>query len=63
LVTVNELASSDPLTKGIFEQIRQGGGLLGAGVLGLVQLAVAAAGMAIVQKLLGERTGSAFGGG
>jgi ABC-type Fe3+ transport system permease subunit len=63
LITVNELSSSDPLTKGIFEEIRQGGGTLGAGVLGLVQLAVAAAGMAIVQKLLGEKTGSAFGGG
>lgn len=62
LITIHELSSSDPLTKGIFEQIRQGGGTLGAGVLGIVQLAVAAAGMAIVQKMLGEKTGSAFGG-
>ena len=55
---------SDPLTKGIYDQINRGGaGTIPAGTMGLVQLFVAALGMAITQKLLGEKTGTAFGGG
>ena len=55
---------SDPLTKGIYDEINRGGaGTVPAGVMGLVQLLVAGIGMAITQKLLGEKTGTAFGGG
>lgn len=53
---------SDPLTKGIYDEISRGGDLMPAGVMGLVQLFVAGIGMIITQKLLGEKTGTAFGG-
>ncbi|MFX0049852.1 MAG: ABC transporter permease [Candidatus Hermodarchaeota archaeon] len=53
---------SDPLTKGIYDEISRGGEVMPAGILGLVQLLVATIGMAITQRLLGERTGTAFGG-
>ncbi|MHA2243352.1 MAG: ABC transporter permease [Candidatus Hodarchaeales archaeon] len=53
---------SDPLTKGIYDEIKRGGDVAPPGVMGLVQLLVAAIGMAITQKLLGEKTGTAFGG-
>jgi iron(III) transport system permease protein len=52
---------SKPITRGIYNQIRDGGFLI-AGIMGLVQLLVATVGMAITQKLLGEKTGTAFGG-
>jgi ABC-type Fe3+ transport system permease subunit len=54
--------SSDPLTKGIYDEINRGGELMPAGVMGLIQLLVAAIGMTITQRLLGEKTGTAFGG-
>jgi len=54
--------SSDPLTKGIYDEINRGGDIMPAGVMGLIQLLVAAIGMTITQKLLGEKTGTAFGG-
>jgi len=53
---------SDPLTKGIYDEISRGGDMMPAGVMGLVQLIVAGIGMTITQKLLGEKTGTAFGG-
>jgi len=54
---------ADPLTKGIYDEINRGGaGSLVAGNMGLIQLLVAGIGMAITQKLLGEKTGTAFGG-
>ena len=53
---------SDPLTKGIYDEINRGGDVAPAGVMGLVQLIVAGIGMTITQKLLGEKTGTAFGG-
>ena len=53
---------ADPLTKGIYDEIGRGGDVMPAGVMGLVQLLVAAIGMAITQRLLGEKTGTAFGG-
>ncbi len=55
-------STSDPLTKGIYDEISRGGDVMPAGVMGLVQLFVAAVGMVITQKLLGEKTGTAFGG-
>ncbi len=55
--------TSDPLTKGIYDEINRGGDVMPAGVMGLVQLFVATVGMIITQKLLGEKTGTAFGGG
>ena len=54
--------ASDPLTKGIYDEINRGGDVMPAGVMGLVQLLVAGIGMIITQKLLGEKTGTAFGG-
>ncbi|MFX0124686.1 MAG: ABC transporter permease [Candidatus Hodarchaeota archaeon] len=53
---------SDPITKGIYDEINRGGDVAPAGVMGLVQLLVAGIGMVITQKLLGEKTGTAFGG-
>ncbi|MFX1516252.1 MAG: ABC transporter permease [Promethearchaeota archaeon] len=53
---------SDPLTKGIYDEITRGAETMPAGVMGIVQLLVAAIGMTLTQKLLGERTGTAFGG-
>ena len=54
---------SDPLTKGIYDEISRGGyPIAPAGVMGLIQLIVAAIGMTITQRLLGEKTGTAFGG-
>ena len=54
---------ADPLTKGIYDEINRGGaGSMVAGNMGLIQLLVAGIGMAITQKLLGEKTGTAFGG-
>ncbi len=53
---------SDPLTKGIYDEIKRGGDVTPPGVMGLVQLLVAAIGMMITRKLLGEKTGTAFGG-
>jgi iron(III) transport system permease protein len=53
---------SDPLTKGIYDEIGRGGDIMPAGFMGLVQLLVATIGMAITQKILGEKTGTAFGG-
>ncbi|MFX0210338.1 MAG: ABC transporter permease, partial [Candidatus Hodarchaeota archaeon] len=53
---------SDPLTKGIYDEISRGGDMMPAGVMGLIQLIVAGIGMTITQKLLGEKTGTAFGG-
>ncbi|MFW9855834.1 MAG: ABC transporter permease [Candidatus Thorarchaeota archaeon] len=52
---------SKPLTKGLYDRIQDGDFLI-SGVMGLVQLLVATIGMAITQRLLGERTGTAFGG-
>ena len=43
---------SDPLTKGIYDEIGRGGDVMPAGFMGLVQLLVAAIGMTITQKLL-----------
>ncbi len=54
--------ASDPLTKGIYDEINRGGDVMPAGVMGLVQLLIAGIGMIITQKLLGEKTGTAFGG-
>lgn len=54
--------ASDPLTKGIYDEINRGGDVMPAGVMGLIQLLVAGIGMIITQKLLGEKTGTAFGG-
>ncbi|MFX0084181.1 MAG: ABC transporter permease [Candidatus Hodarchaeota archaeon] len=53
---------SDPLTKGIYDEIKRGGDVTPPGIMGLVQLLVAAIGMMITRKLLGEKTGTAFGG-
>jgi len=53
---------SDPLTKGIYDEISRGGDVMPAGFMGLIQLAVATIGMTISQKLLKEKTGTAFGG-
>lgn len=53
---------SDPLTKGIYDEITRGGDWAPAGVMGLIQLLVAGIGMIITQRLLGEKTGTAFGG-
>lgn len=55
-------SKSDPLTRGIFDQIQRGDTLVG-GVMGLVQLVVVTLGLFIAQKILGEKIGSAFGGG
>ena len=54
--------ASNPLTKGIYDEITRGGDMMPAGVMGVVQLLVAGIGMIITQKLLGEKTGTAFGG-
>jgi iron(III) transport system permease protein len=54
--------TSDPLTKGIYDEISRGGDVMPAGFMGLIQLFVAAIGMTISQRLLGEKTGTAFGG-
>ncbi|MHA1450229.1 MAG: ABC transporter permease [Candidatus Hodarchaeales archaeon] len=51
-----------PLTKGIYDEVTRGNEMTG-GILGLIQLLVAAIGMTLTQKLLGEKTGTAFGGG
>lgn len=53
---------SVPLTRAIFDQMQRGNQNT-AGVEGLVQLLIAAACMMLVQKILGDKTGSAFGGG
>ncbi len=54
--------SSDPITKGIYDQIQRGDTTT-AGVLGLIQMITAGTGMGITQKVMGERTGTVFGGG
>ena len=51
-----------PLTRIIFDGVQRGDQQT-AGVEGLVQLAVAAVCMVLVQKLLGDKIGEAFGGG
>ena len=55
-------SESVPLTRAIYDQITRGNQNT-AGVEGLVQLLVAAACMLLVQKILGDKTGTAFGGG
>ncbi|MHA1168052.1 MAG: ABC transporter permease, partial [Candidatus Hodarchaeales archaeon] len=59
-IPVTRLAA--PLTKGIYDEVTRGNEMTG-GILGLIQLLVAAIGMTLTQKLLGEKTGTAFGGG
>lgn len=62
ILTNSNWQESVPLTRAIFDQMQRGDQTT-AGVEGLVQLAIAAICMILVQKILGDKLGSAFGGG
>jgi iron(III) transport system permease protein len=51
-----------PITLGIYNEALRGGNLSVAGALGVVQLIVATIGFIVTNKILGARTGVAFGG-
>ena len=51
-----------PITLGIYNEALRGGDVSVAGALGVVQLIIATIGFIITNKILGARTGVAFGG-